>query len=173
MRYRFLLLLGLPILIFSIGREAMAQTAKAELSNVKGEKVGSATLTQETNGVKITLEVSHLTPGEHAFHVHSVGKCEPPDFTSAGGHFNPYGKKHGHMNPEGAHAGDLPNVVIAEDGNGGGEVIVEGVTLGDGENSLSHPEGTSLVIHENADDEVTDPAGNAGPRVACGVIRKV
>lgn len=152
--------------------QANAQTAKAELINSKGEKIGTATFTQEAEGVKISLEVSHLPPGTHGFHIHAVGKCEPPDFKSAGAHFNPTGKKHGLQNPEGPHAGDLPNLTVGPDGTAKVEVVAKQVTLGEGKNSLLQPDGTALVIHANPDDEKTDPAGNAGDRIACGVISK-
>ncbi len=144
---------------------------KAMLVDAQGQNVGEAALEQMPDGVRIQLKVSRLSPGVHAFHIHAVGKCEGPDFKSAGGHFNPYGKKHGHKNPEGAHAGDLPNITVGADGTGTAEGVASGVTLGPGENSLFHEGGTALVIHANADDEVTDPAGNAGDRVACGVIK--
>jgi Cu-Zn family superoxide dismutase len=146
------------------------KTAQAELRNAQGEQVGTATLTEVPDGVQISLEISNLPPGTHAFHIHSVGKCDPPDFASAGGHFNPEGKKHGLKNPEGPHAGDMPNITVGDDGTGEMEVVNERVTLGEGRNSLFHEGGTSLVIHEKADDEVSDPSGNAGARIACGVI---
>lgn len=157
------------------GGVAYAQTpkmAKATLVNPDGKQVGTATFEETAAGVKIRLEVSDLPPGKHAFHIHAVGKCDPPDFKSAGGHFNPLGKKHGVKNPEGHHAGDLPNIEVGPDGTGKVEVIARDVTLGPGPNSLFKPEGTALVIHADPDDDVTDPAGNAGARIACGVIRQ-
>lgn len=146
--------------------------AKAVLMNSAGEQVGAARLEEAAGGVKITLEVSHLPPGVHAFHIHAVGKCEPPDFASAGGHFNPAHKKHGMENPEGPHAGDLPNIEVGADGAGKAEFTAAGVTLDAGENSLFQPDGTSLVIHAGPDDNRTDPAGNSGARIACGVIER-
>ena len=145
---------------------------KVALVDAQGLRVGTATLTQLRKGVRIKLEVFNMPPGVHAFHIHAVGKCDPPDFKSAGGHFNPAGKKHGHKNPEGAHAGDLPNLVVDQTGTGSLITVAQGVTLGEGKNSLFQPEGTSLVIHEKEDDEMTDPAGNAGARIACGVIAR-
>ena len=147
-------------------------TAKADLADSQGKKVGSAELTQTPDGAKIALTVSGLAPGHHAFHIHTAGKCEGPDFKSAGAHFNPYNKKHGLKNPEGPHAGDMENIEVGSDGTGKAEVVNKDVTLVDGPNSLFHEGGTAIVIHASPDDNVTDPAGNAGARVACGVITK-
>jgi Cu-Zn family superoxide dismutase len=142
----------------------------ADLLDGQGKSIGGATLIQEKAGVRIVVKASGMTPGAHGFHIHAVGECHGPDFKSAGGHFNPFMKKHGRNNPEGPHAGDLPNLVVGSDGTVKAEVMATLVTLGDGPNSLFQPGGTCLVIHAAADDEVTDPAGNAGARVACGVI---
>ncbi|MEJ2673162.1 MAG: superoxide dismutase family protein [Deltaproteobacteria bacterium] len=153
--------------------QSPSATAKATLVNGKGKKVGEATLTETSKGVKIVMTVENLPPGVHAFHIHEKGVCETPDFKSAGGHFNPYGKQHGFENPAGPHAGDLPNITVAPDGTASVEVFTKLVTLKTGvKNSLFPPSGTSLVIHAGADDYVTNPAGGAGPRIACGVITK-
>jgi superoxide dismutase, Cu-Zn family len=104
--------------------------------------------------------------------VHTVGKCDPPDFASAGGHLNPDMKKHGKENPDGPHAGDLNNLEVGADGTAKASFVDSKVTLGDGPNSLFHDGGTALVIHEKADDYKTDPSGNSGPRIACGPIQK-
>lgn len=170
MRNFALLIVAFTVLSGSGSGIARAQNATAELRNAGGEVVAKATFTQVEQGVKIALEAIQLSPGDHAFHIHGVGQCEPPDFSSAGPHFNPFGKKHGVKNPEGAHAGDLPNLVVGPDGTGQLEVVASDVTLREGENSLFHPEGTALVIHASPDDDLTDPAGNAGARIACGVI---
>ena len=146
--------------------------AKVNLVNALGAKVGSAELIQTVDGVKIDLTVSGLTPGLHGFHIHAVGLCEPPDFKSAGGHLNPYGRKHGLKNPDGPHAGDMHNLEVGADGTGTAEVLDKLVTLDEGVNSLFHEGGTSLVIHADPDDQMTDPAGNSGARVACGPIVK-
>ncbi len=151
---------------------AAAPAAKAALKDAQGKEVGTATFEPSQGGVKIAVRVGGLAPGRHGFHVHAVGKCDPPDFKSAGGHFNPEGKKHGHMNPEGAHAGDLPNLTVGQNGKGEANYTAKGVTLGEGAGSLFGPEGTALVIHADPDDEKTDPTGNSGARVACGVIEK-
>jgi len=148
------------------------KTAKTELRDAQGQKVGTATFKQAPEGVNISLQVSSLPPGTHAFHIHAVGKCEPPDFKTAGGHFNPENKKHGLKNPAGPHAGDMPNISVGQNGKGRAALLNRRVTLGEGANSLFHEGGTALVIHEKADDDMTDPAGNAGNRIACGVIEK-
>ncbi len=151
---------------------AAAATATAELKDAKGASVGSATLTEDTGGVKVAIEVSGLKPGKHGFHIHAVGKCEAPDFKSAGGHFNPHNKKHGKGNPDGKHGGDLPNLEVGADGKGTIEYMATDISLGEGPGSLFGSEGTALVIHADQDDEKTDPAGNAGARVVCGVITR-
>jgi len=150
---------------------AVAQMASAPLKDAQGKEVGSANLTQTPRGVLINLSVKGLPPGEHAFHVHAVGKCEPP-FTSAGGHFNPDSKKHGLMAPEGAHAGDMPNLHIPQSGDLTIEVLNAAVTLDKGKpNSLFDADGSALVIHAGTDDYKTDPTGDAGGRIACGVVQ--
>jgi len=159
----------LCLLVCSFSLQA-AQKAKANLLNAKGERVGTATLTEKSNGVQLDLKASNLPPGIHGFHIHAVGICEAPDFKSAGPHFNPEGKQHGWDNPLGHHLGNLQNLNVGSDGKVNVRVLVPGVTLGEGPNSLFHEGGTSLIIHEKADDGKTDPAGNAGARIACGVI---
>jgi Cu-Zn family superoxide dismutase len=149
---------------------ASAQSAKATLKNAEGKDVGSAALNQTPAGVLIKLSLKGVPAGEHAFHIHGVGKCEPP-FTSAGGHFNPDKKKHGMMAPGGAHAGDMPNLHIPANGELVVEVLNAAVTLDKGKaNSLFGPEGTSLIIHAGKDDYKTDPTGEAGGRIACGLV---
>lgn len=148
------------------------QTAHADLIDAKGQKIGTATLEQTPDGVEISLSAAQLPPGVHGFHIHSVGKCDVPDFKTAGPHFNPDAKKHGLKNPDGPHNGDLSNLMVAADGTVKATVIDKNVTLGEGPISLFHPDGTALVIHAGPDDEMTDPAGNSGARIACGVIQK-
>jgi superoxide dismutase, Cu-Zn family len=146
--------------------------AKAELKDSQGKAVGTAQLKQVPDGIEISVRVTGIPAGTHAFHIHSVGQCAGPDFESAGQHFNPEGKKHGMKNPDGPHAGDLPNLSVGADGTGSARVVNSHFTLGGGANSLFHQGGTAIVIHEKADDDKTDPAGNAGGRIACGVIEK-
>jgi Cu-Zn family superoxide dismutase len=145
-------------------------TARAELRNAAGEPVGAADFTQIGRVVRIVMEVQGLPPGPKAVHVHEVGRCDPPGFTTAGGHFNPEDKQHGALNPRGPHAGDLPNVTVEANGTGRLEAASEAITLLQGRTSLFDADGSALVVHAAPDDFRTDPTGNAGPRLLCGVI---
>jgi superoxide dismutase, Cu-Zn family len=149
-----------------------AQPAHADIVNAQRQKVGTATIRQADSGIRIDVQVSQLPPGTHGIHVHTVGKCEGPAFVSAGGHLNPTSKKHGKDNPEGPHAGDLLNLEVDASGHAEASLLDPNVTLGEGPNSLFHEGGTTIVIHEKADDYKTDPTGNSGSRIACGVIEK-
>jgi Cu-Zn family superoxide dismutase len=147
-------------------------TARAELRNAGGQTVGTATFTQVGSAVRIVLEMRDVPAGAKGVHVHAVGKCDPPDFTTAGSHFNPGGRQHGTLNPQGSHAGDLPNITIAADGTGRLESTAQQLTLLGGTNSVFDADGSALVVHAAPDDFRTDPTGNSGARIACGVIVK-
>ncbi len=147
-------------------------TATADIKDAGGQPVGTATLTQVTGGVRIVIEAKNLPPGPHAVHIHAVGKCEGPGFMTSGGHFNPGNKQHGTMNSQGAHAGDLPNMSVDGLGAGRLETITERITLDAGANSVFDADGSAIVIHAASDDFKTDPTGNAGGRIGCGVIAK-
>ena len=152
--------------------QAPAQSANAVLTNPQGEEIGNVALEQLARGVRIFAQASGLPPGVHGFHVHTTGQCEPPEFTSAGGHFNPTDEQHGWNNPEGHHAGDLPNVHVQEDGVLAVEYFTDAFTLDEGETSLFDEDGAAVVVHQDPDDYMSDPTGHAGARLACGVIER-
>jgi superoxide dismutase, Cu-Zn family len=153
-------------------RSRQAKPVTVKLVDAKSDSIGTATLSPAQAGVTIALALKGLSAGEHAIHVHRTASCEAPGFTSAGGHFNPERKQHGMNNPQGPHAGDMPNFTVDAAGRSTATIIAPGVTLADGPHSVFTGGGTALVIHEKADDMRSDPAGNAGTRIACGVIRK-
>lgn len=153
------------------GATPPVQSVEFDMIDSDGNTVGQATLTEVSGGVAVGVQVSGLSPGPRGFHFHENGVCDPPDFESAGGHFNPQQREHGLDNPDGPHAGDLPNLVIGEDGTGDVSFTNEMLTLdATGANSLTGGNGTALVIHAGEDDQVTDPDGDSGDRVVCGVV---
>lgn len=156
----------------AIFAQSAGQGAHANIVNAQGQKIGTATIRQADGGIRIEVQVSQLPPGTHGIHIHTVGKCESPDFVSAGGHLNPTSKKHGKDNPEGPHAGDLLNIQVDATGHATATLLDPNATLGDGSNSLFHEGGTAIVIHANTDDYKTDPAGNSGARIACGIVER-
>ncbi|SNB47360.1 superoxide dismutase family protein [Geobacter sp. DSM 9736] len=145
-------------------------TAQATMRDASGTVVGSATFTEKDDGVEVSVKVAGLPPGKHGIHLHEKGACDPPGFSTAGGHFNPTTKRHGAKNPEGKHAGDLPNLDVKPDGTGELTAVAAGATLSKGAASLLKEQGTALMIHAGPDDEKTDPSGNSGDRIACGIV---
>jgi Cu-Zn family superoxide dismutase len=158
------------LLLLSACAEVRPTKIVVDIKNPDGDSLGTATLEEKAEGLNVGLDLKGLEPGPHAIHFHETGKCEPPDFESAGDHYNPEDKDHGLLNPEGAHAGDLPNIIADTDGTVLIEIMAPGVTLKEAKNTLFIKEGTSLVIHEKADDGMSQPAGDSGVRIACGVI---
>lgn len=157
---------------FTFASPAFAiDSASATLKDKDGKEVGQVALTRTEEGVLMNLTLTDVAPGEHAFHVHAVGKCEAPDFKSAGPHFNPDQTKHGVMNAEGPHSGDMPNLHVPDSGKLELEILNTLVSL-DADAALLDDDGSALIVHATADDYKTDPAGNAGDRIACGVVTR-
>ncbi|MHC1754108.1 MAG: superoxide dismutase family protein [Methanosarcina sp.] len=168
------------VLLFSTAGSAQenatdnaTDSAVAVLKDAQNNTVGFATFNEDDFGlVRVQVLVTNLTPGLHGIHIHENANCTAPSFTSAGGHYNPLGKEHGLANPRGPHAGDMPNLVVGYDGTGQMDVVTNLVTLSAGPTTLFTDNGTALVIHAGSDDQMTNPAGTSGDRVACGVIEK-
>jgi superoxide dismutase, Cu-Zn family len=160
------------LVFFSGPALSQAVTGFADLRDKDDNIVANADFRELDEGILITLHAKDMPPGIHAIHIHAVGKCEAPDFAAAGGHFNPGNKKHGLKNSEGPHAGDLPNLYVTKSGAGRFQTIDDRITLSSGVNTIFDGDGSALVIHAAGDDNVTDPSGSSGDRIACGVIVK-
>lgn len=178
MRPQFHIALG-TLAIMGFGSVAEAGTARrssaptlasADIAGPDGQRLGIATVVAEDDRVVLKAQVSGLTPGAHGIHLHTTGRCDGPAFTTAGGHLNPGHRQHGLDNPSGSHLGDLPNIVADGKGSGTISVTLSG-TRDDVTRALFDSDGTALVIHADADDNMTDPAGNSGGRIACGVFQ--
>ncbi len=157
--------------ILFIPPAAAADKATGTFKDKAGKDVGTAELVDTPTGLLLTIKLNGIPAGEHGFHIHAVGKCEPP-FTSAGGHFNPQQAKHGFLSEEGPHSGDMPNLVVPASGELTVQIWNPMVTLlPDTEDSLLDADGAALVIHAGPDDYKTDPAGNSGDRIACAVLQ--
>jgi len=161
------IILLLPVLLAGCSTMEPTGGAPMPLVNSSGQAIGSVRAWQTAGGVSFHISATGLPHGLHGIHVHAVGRCDPPDFASAGPHWNPSARKHGLNNPAGPHAGDLPNVDVAANGVLSATVTVPGASMA----SLLDADGAALVIHAGADDYVTDPSGNSGARIACAVIR--
>lgn len=149
---------------------AVEKSMTSEFHDKTGAVVGKLKVEQKGSGVVFNVELTGMKPGAHGIHIHSVGKCEGPDFKSSGTHLSLQGQQHGMENPKGPHLGDMPNIHVKHDGNGKLKFFSKLVTLHDGENSLRKSGGTSIIVHEKSDDQKTDPSGNSGDRIACAVI---
>jgi Cu-Zn family superoxide dismutase len=149
-----------------------APAASVEIDDAQGSLRATGTLSQAAGGIAVHIEAHGMKPGSYGIHVHAVGQCTGPGFASAGGHWNPAGRQHGRDNPLGMHAGDLPNLTIGPDGNGVLDFTIAGAQLDSGPAPLLDGDGAAIVIHANSDDYKTDPSGNSGPRIACGVVQR-
>jgi superoxide dismutase, Cu-Zn family len=174
MTRRILFAIALPLLVvaLSLAGAATTKNVKTAIKDSQGKTLGWAMISPAASGVEVNLTLKNMPPGLHAVHVHEHALCEGPDFKSAGGHFNPDGKQHGLENPDGHHAGDMTNFNVDSEGNANVNILNKDVNLGSDSHSLFSNGGTAIVIHAKPDDMKTDPSGNAGDRIACGVIKQ-
>jgi Cu-Zn family superoxide dismutase len=149
---------------------AAEPSATAIIRNSAGLQMAQATASQSGDGIRIRVEAIRMSPGTYGAHVHSTGRCDAPDFATAGPHWNPTSHQHGTNNPQGLHMGDLPNLMVGADGRGSLEITIPSASLSQGATPLLDADGAAIVIHERADDYRTDPSGNSGTRIACGVF---
>jgi superoxide dismutase, Cu-Zn family len=168
-----LCLIGLSACATDMTEDRRAGGAVTTLRDSQGGEVGIATATQTDQGIHVIVTTSRASAGVHGVHLHTVGACNPPDFTSAGPHWNPSGRLHGSQNPQGPHLGDIPNLNVGGDGRGRIEFTISQARLEDGGNRLLDADGAAVVVHAAADDYRTDPSGNSGARIACGVLAPV
>ncbi|WP_141433842.1 superoxide dismutase family protein [Bacillus sp. 03113] len=162
----------IPLLLLTGCMEEEIKKLEVDIHNEVGDSLGKIELQEQAKGVMMKIDLDGLPPGEHGIHIHEKNQCDPPDFESAGNHFNPDKKEHGLLHPKGAHAGDLPNIIVGDDGKVKADILAPSVTLKEGKNSLFTKKGTSIVITEEKDDGMTQPAGDSGERIACGSITK-
>ena len=151
-------------------RTSAPATATASLRSSTGSEIGTLRLDAVPGGVRVSGLLTGLTPGAHGIHFHAVGRCDAPEFTSAGPHFNPAGRKHGLTNPDGPHAGDMPAIAAGTDGRATVDFVSRLATLDGATTGLLDADGTAVVVHAANDDQRTDPSGNTGARIACGLV---
>ncbi|WP_042222720.1 superoxide dismutase family protein [Oceanobacillus manasiensis] len=160
------------VLLFLTGCQSNAEKLRTvDMYNVSGDMIGTVALSEQADGVQLKVKLEGLEPGFHGIHVHEYPKCEAPDFTTAGNHYNPEGNEHGLMHPEGSHLGDLPNIEADDGGLVDAELMLPEATLMEGKNSLLKEDGTSIVIQQGPDDGLTQPGGNGGQRIVCGELK--
>lgn len=168
-------ILLLPLAVAATACATMPQEEQpwsgADVTDAAGRELARSEIGQDGTRLKVTIDARGMAPGTYAWHIHATGRCDAPDFASAGGHWNPTGRSHGTGNPQGPHLGDLPNLTIGANGSGYAEARIEGASLIGGASPLMDADGAAIVIHAQADDNRTDPSGNSGARIACGVLR--
>ena len=153
-------------------RGATATSATASMRDANGKELGTVKLADTEDGIDVAGRPSGLPPGDHAIHLHAVGRCDPPKFESAGDHWNPTNRQHGTQNEQGPHLGDLPNFTVGQDGSATIQATTPSGTLR-GANALLDADGAAVVVHAKADDYKSQPSGDSGDRIACGVVEAV